>query len=110
MRRSTLPTSRRSSWPSARCLACSTFLLKRSPTSGSVTFERTCVLFSAASGCQRRLQAVHDALAPLLTRNRAVRLWSRVTWPLAREETVENVQAIHRFAQVFHLATTIEGL
>jgi hypothetical protein len=87
------------------------FLLGRSQASSSVRFDRTCVLFSAASGCQRSLRAVDDALAPLVRNtNRVARLWRRVTWPLAREETMESVRAIHRYAQVFHFATTVEGL
>lgn len=76
----------------------------------NVRFDRTSVLFFAASGCRRRLQAVHDALAPLFAANHVLRLFRRITWPFSREETLEDVQAIHRFAQVFHFATTVEGL
>jgi len=88
------------------------FLHGRSQAGGNTRFDRTCVLFSAATGCERRLKAVDATLAPLLAPgvDPVTRLWRRATWPLAREETMESVRAIHRYAQVFHFATTVEGL
>jgi hypothetical protein len=76
---------------------------------GTNIFEQTSVLFFAVNGCQRQLQEIHDTLQPLVSGSMMQRIWGRTTWPFEKAETTEAVLALHRFAQIFHFALSLDG-
>ena len=75
-----------------------------------ISFQQTSSssLLSSLQDCQRRMQDLEDSLAPHVSR--LGRLFKRAKWPLEHQETMENVEALHRFIQIFHFATTLDGL
>jgi len=86
-----------------------TTLARQGPQS-SVLLDRTSVLFFAVDGCQRRLKLICDALEPFTATSRVVRLWKRVQWPLERSETLEIVEALHRYLGILHFSATLDGV
>lgn len=54
------------------------------------------------------MQALEASLAPHVSK--LGKLFKRAKWPLHQLETVETVQALHRFVQIFHFASTSDGL
>ncbi|KAK1757325.1 hypothetical protein QBC47DRAFT_154070 [Echria macrotheca] len=79
----------------------------RSSTS-RVSFQQTSSLLSCIQDCHRRMQELEASLAPHVSK--LGRLLGRAKWPLNQRETVEKVEALHRFMRVFHFATTLDGL
>ncbi|KAK5064961.1 hypothetical protein LTR84_000796 [Exophiala bonariae] len=83
--------------------------LEQEHRKGQTVFEQTSVLFFAVDGCRDRLQEIHKALQPLAASSMVQRLWGRATWPFEKAGTTEAVIALHRFAQIFHFAMSLEG-
>jgi hypothetical protein len=81
----------------------------------SLTFSKTSVLYKANSGCEARLRKLLEKLhkGRKLGIDGKIHglsgIKQRLTWPLAIRETQEAVQDIHRYAQVFMFALTVEG-
>ena len=73
-------------------------------------FDRTSVLFFAADGCNKRLQEIDDILSPLVSGGKVSRFLSRLKWPLDEGDTIQEVEALHRYAQLFEFALNIDGL
>ncbi len=75
-----------------------------------VSFQQTSSssLLSSVQDCQRRMKNLENSLAPHVSR--LGKLFKRAKWPLEQQETLENVEALHRFIQIFHFATTLDGL
>ena len=75
-----------------------------------VSFQRTSTssLLSSVQDCQRRMKDLENTLAPHVST--LGKLFKRAKWPLEHRETMENVEALHRFIQIFHFATTLDGL
>jgi len=75
------------------------------------TYDRTSVLFFAVNGCQTRLQEVSDLLQPVLSDQSGLRkFWNRLKWPLEKDQAVEIILALHRYAQILHFAAELDGL
>jgi hypothetical protein len=75
-----------------------------------IPLPRTSSIFSAVQRCQTQLKGLETRLAPHAPGNGMERLWRRVTWPLQHQDTAEAVQSLHRYVQLFHFATTLDGL
>lgn len=73
-----------------------------------LSFQQTSSLLSSLQNCMRRMQVLEDSLAPHVSD--LGNLLRRAKWPLRHKETVETVQALHRFVQIFHFASTADGL
>ncbi len=65
-------------------------------------------LLASVQDCQRRMKDLEDSLAPHVST--LGKLFKRAKWPLEHRKTVENIEALHRFVQIFHFATTLDGL
>ena len=74
------------------------------------TFEKTSLLFSAADGCNRRLQDIDNILRPLVSGSKTSRFVYRLKWPLDEDDTIQEMEALHRYAQLFEFALNIDGL
>jgi len=75
-----------------------------------IPLPRTSSLFSAVQKCQAQLKGLETRLAPHASGTSIERLWRRVTWPLQHQDTAEAVRSLHRYVQLFHFATTLDGL
>jgi hypothetical protein len=73
-------------------------------------FDRTSVLFFAADGCKKRLEEIDDILSPLVSGSKTSRFLKRLRWPLDEDDTMQEVEALHRYAQLFEFALNIDGL
>ena len=74
-------------------------------------YTRTSVLFFALNGCHKRLKEITDIVEPLVLRNNRLRaIWSRLKWPMERDDAHDAVIALHRYAQIFHFAVNLDGL
>ena len=73
-----------------------------------LSFPKTSSLSASIRNCERRMRVLETSLAPHASRFR--NLLKRAKWPLRQQETAEAVQALHRFVQIFHYATTSDGL
>jgi hypothetical protein len=73
-------------------------------------FNRTSVLFFAADGCKKRLEEIDDILSPLVSKGKTSRFLKRLRWPLDEVATMQEVEALHRYAQLFEFALSIDGL
>jgi hypothetical protein len=76
----------------------------------SIPLQRTSTLFSAIQNCQAQLKGLEARLAPHVSGSRLEKLWRRATWPLQHQHTIEAVRTLHRYVQIFHFATTLDGL
>lgn len=79
----------------------------KNPPQG-LSFHQTSSLLFSIRNCEQRLQVLERLLAPHVSR--LENLLQRAKWPLHHRETVETVRALHRFVQIFHFATTSDGL
>jgi hypothetical protein len=77
---------------------------------GDLAMERTSALFSAAEGCKTLLQKIEETLAPLVSGSKRSRLFRRLKWPLDEKDIIHEVEALHRYTQLFSFALTIDGL
>ena len=77
---------------------------------GRNSFSRTSVLFFAVDGCRQQLEDIHGKLGKLASHNRVVKLVERTLWPFDKKETKDAILALNRFAQIFHVALTLDGL
>lgn len=84
--------------------------LQQDGANGSNSFARTSVLFFAVNGCKKRLEEIHSVLKPLVSEKTILKFWSRLKWPLEKNDTIDAVAALHRYAQIFHFAASLDGL
>lgn len=75
-----------------------------------VSFQRTSSLLSSIEDCRKQLSALEDILAACTPAGALESLWKRATWPLKLKDTQEAVKTLHRYVQIFHFATTADGL
>jgi hypothetical protein len=76
-----------------------------------VAAARTSVLFFALNGCQERLHEIKAVVEPLVRRKKGLQgLWSRLKWPMERDDARDAVVALHRYTQIFHFAVNLDGL
>jgi len=79
-------------------------------------FTKTSTLCAASRGCEARLRAILQKLEKRsyagTTRKGAGKLshvLQQIKWPMEAKETREAAEDIHRYAQVFVFALTVEG-
>lgn len=76
----------------------------------NINFTHTSLLSTHLEVCRNRLQKLHKVLGPLTSKKSLRKAFGRLKWPLTKGDTLEQVEALHRLAQVFHFATTLDGL
>lgn len=80
--------------------------LLKSYTIDEVNFDETSVLFLTHDACRKELTAIRSKL---LSRNRGHRILRALTWPFVKKEHQRTIAGIHRWAQTFQFALTIDG-
>ena len=86
------------------------YLAEQAGKTGKSPYTQTSVLFIALNGCQMRLKEIKDVVEPLAGRKRLRGFWSRLKWPMERDDVRDAVIALHRYAQIFHFAVNLDGL
>ena len=81
-------------------------LMQRPPP--GLVFKQTSSLLPSIQQCERRMRVLEANLAPHASK--LGRLLKRAKWPLDHQETLATVEALHRCVQIFHFATTLDGL
>ena len=79
---------------------------------GDGGFDQTSVLFVHLNGCKGILEKLQKKLAPLASSGKwkVKNLWPAMKWPLEKEDMIQDVEALHRYAQIFHFAVNLDGL
>jgi hypothetical protein len=75
-----------------------------------MAFDRTPVPFFAADGCKKRLEEIDDILSPLVFKSKTSCFSKRLRWPLDKDDTMQEVEALYHYAQLFEFALNIDGL
>jgi hypothetical protein len=86
------------------------YLAEQAGKTGKSLYTQTSVLFIALDGCQTRLKEIKDVVEPLAVKKHPRGFWSRLKWPMERDDARDAVIALHRYAQIFHFAVNLDGL
>jgi hypothetical protein len=61
-------------------------------------FDRTSVIFFVVDGCKKRLEEIDGILSPMVLGSKKSRFLKRLRWPLDEADTMQEVEALHRYA------------
>ncbi|KAK0641814.1 hypothetical protein B0T16DRAFT_461843 [Cercophora newfieldiana] len=84
--------------------------LQREEARGNNAFAQTSVLFFAINGCHGQLEALHKTLDAVSSASGFARFWHRLEWPFERRDALDAVKSLHRYAQIFHFAVSMDAI
>ena len=72
-------------------------------------FEQTSVLCSSLHGCRSRMETLKLRLQKIHGSKQLLRVIKLLKWPLGETETMAAIEALHRYAEIFHMSLDIDG-
>ena len=72
--------------------------------------DESTVLFQTLNGCTDQILSLLHKLRKLHKKHGISRIFQTLKWPLEKEDTMKEIETLHRYTQTFHFLLSIEGL